>query len=244
MAWIGVALVGGNLLGGWLGSRASGKAADVQSDAANYSSDLAYKSGQEALGFQRDVWNQQRSDMAPWQEAGKTSLSDLMASRDELTRPFGASDFQADPGYAFRQSEGQRGIEGSAAARGGSLSGGAVKDAMRFNSGLASEEYGNAFNRFNINQGNRFNRLAAIAGIGQTANQQLGQAGQSFATNSGNIVQNTANSMGDAATQGANARASGYVGGANAWSGALSGATNSLSQYYQMLQLKKIMEQS
>lgn len=60
---------------------------------------------------------------------------------------FGANDFQADPGYAFRLSEGQRGLDRQAAARGGLISGSALKAASRYGQDMASQEYGNAFNR-------------------------------------------------------------------------------------------------
>lgn len=51
--------------------------------------------------------------------------------------------FEQDPGYAFRQSEGERAINRSAAARGGRLGGSTLKDLARFNSGLASQEFAN-----------------------------------------------------------------------------------------------------
>lgn len=68
--------------------------------------------------------------------------------------------FEADPGYAFRMSEGLKGLERSAAARGGLLSGGAGKALQRYGQGLASQEYGNAFDRFQRER-------AAQAGLSQ-----------------------------------------------------------------------------
>jgi hypothetical protein len=131
------------------------------------------------------------------------------ASRDplygSLMRDFTMADYQADPGYAFRLSEGMKGLERSAAARGGLMSGRAMKDTLRFAQDLGSQEYGNAYNRFQTNQGNKFNRLAAIAGIGQTATNQVQNAAQNYAAGAGQAIQ-----------AGGNARASGYVGGANA----------------------------
>ena len=152
----------------------------------------------------------------------------------ELLRSFTTQDFQQDPGYAFRQSEGLKGINASAAARGGALSGGAVREAERFASGLASQEYGNAWNRFQSDQTNRFNRLAAIAGIGQTSANTLGQFGQNYAGNAANIGMTNAANTGELALQASNARASGYMGSANAWSNALAGAGNALGNYAAM----------
>jgi len=58
-----------------------------------------------------------------------------------------ASNFETSPGYAFRQAEGQKGVENSAAARGGLYSGAALKAIDRFNQDYASNEYGNWVNQ-------------------------------------------------------------------------------------------------
>lgn len=50
--------------------------------------------------------------------------------------------FEAFPGYQFRLDEGQRAIEGSAAARGGVMSGKNLKDLTEFAQGTASSEFG------------------------------------------------------------------------------------------------------
>jgi hypothetical protein len=68
--------------------------------------------------------------------------------------------FEADPGYGFRLSEGLKALERSAAARGGLMSGGAGKALQRYGQDLASQEYGNAFQRFQQDR-------AARAGLGQ-----------------------------------------------------------------------------
>lgn len=135
-----------------------------------------------------------------------------------LMRNFTADDFETDPGYQFRLGEGQKQIESSAAARGGLLSGAAAKALTKYNQNFASNEYQNAFNRFNTNQGNTFNRLASLAGVGQTATNQLQQAGQNFANNAG-----------QAAIYGGTARASGYAGQANALSSGLGGVASAFN---------------
>lgn len=53
-----------------------------------------------------------------------------------------------DPGYDFRLAEGQKLLQGSAAARGGLLSGATLKDLTNYGQGAASQEYANAFDRF------------------------------------------------------------------------------------------------
>jgi hypothetical protein len=121
-------------------------------------------------------------------------------------RDFGMSDFQTDPGYAFRMSEGMKGLERSAAARGGLLSGGTLKGIQRFGQDLASQEYTNAFNRYQTNRAAQLNPLQSLAGVGQTSANTLGAAGTQFANTMGNIGMNQANVQGNAAM----ARASAY----------------------------------
>jgi hypothetical protein len=137
-----------------------------------------------------------------------------------LARPFGTEQFQADPGYAFRQAEGMKALERSAAARGGLLSGGTLKGIQRFGQDLASQEYGNAFNRYQIERAARLNPLQSLMGAGQSAtNVMTGNIGQSGQNEQGNIL-----GVGQA-------RASGYVGQANALGGALSSIGQAAASY-------------
>jgi hypothetical protein len=189
-AWmIPAAILGSSLFG----SRSARKAADVQAAAADRAADL-----------QREQFNRQVELQAPFREAGVNALNKLAPLASEYT-PFGMQQFQADPGYAFRMSEGMKGLERSAAARGGLLSGAALQGIQRFGQGLASQEYQNAFNRYGVERDRQLNPLQSLAGMGQTTSQQLGAAGQTMA---GNVGQ----AMGAAAQ----ARASGYMGGTSA----------------------------
>lgn len=105
-----------------------------------------------------------------------------------LQEDFTLEDFQTDPGFEFRLSEGKKALERSAAARGGLLSGGTLKELERFAQGTASQEFSNAFNRFQTERAGRFNRLASVAGLGQTTGAQLGEFGARTATNIGNLT--------------------------------------------------------
>lgn len=145
-----------------------------------------------------------------------------------LNRTFTNADFIKDPGYEFRLAEGMKGVENSAAARGGLLSGAALKAASRYNQDYSSNEFGNAANRFNTNQTNRFNRLASIAGLGQTAANQ----------NSGNAMM-TGQIVGQNQLGAGNARASGYMGQANALTGALGQGVNMYQNQQYINQLNR-----
>ena len=75
----------------------------------------------------------------------------------------GGFNFQTDPGYDFRFNEGMRGLERGAAARGGVLSGGFGRKAIRYGQDYASNEYSRVYDR-----------IARIAGIGSSAAGQSG----------------------------------------------------------------------
>lgn len=137
-----------------------------------------------------------------------------------LLRNFTADDFKADPGYDFRIQQGQKQIEGSAAARGGLLSGAAAKALTKYNQDFASNEYSNAYNRFNNDQNTLFNRLAGISGVGQQATNQVQAAGS-----------NVANSIGGNTLYSGTQRASGYANAANSFGSGLGSATNALVNY-------------
>jgi hypothetical protein len=111
---------------------------------------------------------------------GTSGNAQTVAQGGDFTHNFAISDFVKDPGYDFRQQEGQRGVEASAAARGGILSGGALKAISRYNQDFASNEYGAAYNRYNSDLTNRFNRLSSLAGIGQTATNSGIEAGNTL----------------------------------------------------------------
>lgn len=128
-----------------------------------------------------------------------------------LNKKFSPSDITTDPSYQWRLDQGQKAIERSAAARGGVLSGAAVKAASDYNQGAASQEYAAAYDRFNNDQTTTYNRLAGIAGTGQTATAQAGQ--NALAT--GQVVGNNITGAGSA-------QASGYIGQANALNNGLS----------------------
>jgi hypothetical protein len=189
--WVAGATIGSAVIG----AASSRSAAKAQAGAANRAADL-----------QQDQFERQVELQAPFREAGVRALPELEAA--SRYTPFGMDQFKADPGYAFRMSEGMKGLERSAAARGGLLSGGMLKGIQRFGQNLGSQEYQNAFNRYQTERNARLNPLQSLAGMSQTATNQLGAAGQNYATNAGNAF--------GAAGQ---AQASGYMGTANAISG-------------------------
>jgi len=149
-------------------------------------------------------------DEAGLNKAVQDAMSAQQAQRDNplygsLLKPFGMEDYQADPGYAFRLSEGKKALERASAARGqfAEYNPAAARALMSYGQGLASEEFGNAYNRYNQDQGNIFSRLANISGIGQNATGQLAGIGQNYA----NAATDLYTGMGNAVTAAKQAKA-------------------------------------
>jgi len=195
MPWMMPAAIIGSAL---FGSSSSKSAANTQAAAADRAAEL-----------QREQFERQVELQAPFREAGVRALPELEAA--SRYTPFGMQQFTADPGYGFRLAEGQKALDRQAAARGGLISGGALKAAQRYGQEMGSQEYTNAFNRYQTERQARLNPLQSLAGVGQTSVAQLGAAGQAMASG-----------VGEAGGQAAQARASGYMGGANALSQGLS----------------------
>ena len=193
MTAVATAIVGSAVIGAY----SANKAAGVQSEAADKSGALQEKM------YRENVARQQ-----PFYQAGVNALPELVKASRYTN--FGPEQFQADPGYGFRLAEGQKALERSAAARGGLISGGALKAATRYGQEMGSQEYTNAFNRYQAERQARLGPLQSLTGVGQTTANTIGGAGQTMAGN-----------VGEAYMGGANARASGYAGMADAFTSGL-----------------------
>lgn len=168
MSWVATAVAGGSALSYIGGQNAADTAAAAQRDASS-----------SANALQRYMYDQNRSDQQPWMDAGKTALSQLQDPY--MSRQFSAQDLVKDPGYDFRMQQGQRNLESSAAARGNLNSGATLKALTRYGQDFASNEYSNAYNRYNADRDQRWNKLSSLAGLGQNAQNQVSNAGQSYA---------------------------------------------------------------
>jgi hypothetical protein len=216
---------------GLFGASQASKAAKAQAAAAAQSAAL-----------QKEMFDKQVALQEPFRQGGMTAQNRLMtllgltpaegsgltvdpnaADYGRYARDFSMADYQADPGYAFRMSEGMKALERSAAARGGLMSGAMMKGITRFGQDQASQEYQNAFNRYQVNRSNQLNPLQSLMGAGQTsANTLTGAAGQ------------LGQGLGQAAVAGGAARASGYMNQANALSNMASGIGNQYMMYNMM----------
>ena len=229
MTWVAAAVGGSALVGAYSADRAS----KTQSEAAERAAELQAGAARYAADLQQQQYRENVQRQQPFYEAGVNALPELVqASR---YTPFGQEQFQADPGYAFRLSEGQKALDRSAAARGGLISGGALKAATRFGQEMGSQEYTNAFTRYQQERAARLNPLQSLTGMGQTTAAGLGAAGQTMASNVGNYGMAGANATAEGYLGAANARASGYMGTSNALTSGLGTYLNYNSPVNQML---------
>lgn len=203
------------LVGAGLSSHAATNAADTQANSANHAADL-----------QMQMYQQTRSDQAPWRQAGANAVGSMSGGfglgptsggidSGYFNHQFNAGDLgtNLDPSYNFRLSQGLGTATNAANRYGGG--GNLIKGVTDYATGMASTGYQQAFNNYTANQTNIYNRLASIAGMGQTAGSNAATGGSTYAANQG------------AAIVGAgNANASGIVGSANAISGGLTNAAN------------------
>lgn len=197
MTFVTAAVIAGGatLASSLIGANAANRAGKMQSEAADRAAEL-----------QNQQFQQTREDLAPYRTAGVNALKKLEGMADYTM--FGPEQFSKDPGYGFRLSEGQKALDRQAAARGGLISGSALKAAQRFGQEMGSQEYQNAFNRYQIERNAKLGPYQSLAGVGQTTANQLGQFGATNAANVGNLM-----------TGGAAANAAGQVGVANAFTG-------------------------
>jgi hypothetical protein len=104
--------------------------------------------------------------------------------------------FRSTPGYQFGLDEGTKAVQASAAARGGLNSGSTLKALTQYGNNYADQQGYSPY----------MNRLQSLAGIAQTATNQVGQYGTNYANQTGQNLQNAG-----AAT------AQGIYGSANSW---------------------------
>ena len=232
-ATVAAITAGGAILGGLIGSSGAKKAASQQAQAAR-----------EQLALQREMFGKQQEFLSPYQQSGITGQNELMRQLGlggdpssqgygSLNKSFGASDFQADPGYQFRMSEGLKALDRQAAARGGLISGSALKAAGNYGQQAASAEYQNAFNRYQTERQARYAPLQNLMGTGAAAAGALSGA-------AGNFGQMGGQSLADMGA----ANAAGTVGSANAYSSALGGVANATSAYGQNQMLSQYLNQN
>jgi hypothetical protein len=219
LAWVATAIIGSAVVGGAATAYAANTASSAQQQAAAT-----------AANTQLQMYNQTQQTLSPYVNAGNSATNQLTSMLPSLTAPIALpdvnpQDFVNSDQYKFLQSQGERAVTNSSAARGLATSGAALKGAATFESGLNSTQWQQDFNNqetnFNnqvTNQTNAYNRLKGLIDTGESAAAQTGTAatatGQGVAaseTAAGNAAAAGANAIGTATTNVANAVPNAFI---------------------------------
>ena len=202
---LGNTLLGlGSIGAGLYGANQAKKGVKAQIEAGDRAAALEQQSADKQLALQREIWEKQQKDQAPWLKQGQQAigrLGDLMKPNADTSAML-----KNDPSYQFRLKLGQQQLDRNNAASGMGYSGSQLKAAQNYGQDLASTEFGNYYNR-----------LAGLASGGQQTAQSLGGMGNNYATGASNTLGNLSNARTGILGQQANARASGYAASANAF---------------------------
>lgn len=190
----------GNAVGSITGS-------NKQAKAAQEASNQQYEATKYATDQQKQMFDEVRKDQQPYMQAGYDALKQLMggmSQNGQFMQAYNGQDIYNDPSYKFRLNQGLDAVQSGAAAQGGLLSGATQKALNDYAQNFASQEYQNAYNRYNADQTNQYNRLSNLVGLGQSAAAGVGNAGMQ----TGQAIAN--NTM-----AGANAQAAGTIAAGN-----------------------------
>lgn len=185
-AWVAAAVIGSSVIGASASIWGASKAADAQTSAAD-----------KAAAIQQQQYATTRTDLAPYRDAGANATDQLNKRLVELTTPISVNpdDFTNSDMYKFLQTQGQRGVTNSSAARGLASSGAALKGAAAFESGLNAQQWQQNFNNQNTNQTNAYTRLKGLIDTGENAGAQTGVLGEKAAYNTGTALVGGANAQ-------------------------------------------------
>jgi hypothetical protein len=207
MTGVATAIGAAAVVGAGVSVYSANKAAGASKSAANSS-----------IAEQQREYDQARADNAPARTTGISALGqiaklyglDYTDANGNTVKGSGKSDFSGfstSPDFQFNLGQGQDAINRSAAARGGLLSGAAVKAGQTYATGLADQNFGNYVNR-----------LTGIAGAGQVATNATTAAGTNMANqnsgaymSAGNARASAYNDVGQTVGNTANGLASNYL---------------------------------
>lgn len=193
----------------------TGKAAEDAKQAAIGAGDVSAAGYNQAQAVSEQQYKQQQTYQNPYIQAALGPNEDGTGGALAKLTTFD-QDHQfnynqnSDPSYQFRLSEGLKALQNGAGAAGTLFGGNTIKAANNYAQDSASQEYQNAFNRFNTTTQNQRSGLQDLAHMGQTASDQATQASQNYASTSGNDFIGAANAKANAQIGAANVNSSAY----------------------------------
>ncbi len=244
-------------IGGLIAANGAKKAAKTQASAADKASDAQERIADKQIALARETQGQINRNLSPYRRAGMDALDQ---QRNALSDGFqyqaapGMNDavpdyehstpsieeFRNSPGYQFQLEQGQRAIDGSAAARGNLFSGATLKAQQQFGQGLADQSYqsflgdyrqqeANALNDFRTQQANSVNDYRSQQANYTNRLDNAVASGQNAAAQANNAATNSAAMQTNALMNAGNAQAQGYMAAGNATSAGQIGVSNALN---------------
>ena len=206
IGWGMAAVAGASLLSGAMQSSAIKSAAQTQADQAARSQQAVLAAGQQGA-----------EQYAPYQDVGKTALSDLSSNMPYFQHQFSNQDLNnyLSPNYNFMLDVGQKANLMNSNATGGAVGGNAGTALNTFSTNYAQNAFQNAFANYTANQQNIYNRLYGTAGLGLQG-----------ATGAANAMIGTGTNVANIGTGAANAQAAGQIAQGNVAGSAISNLGN------------------
>jgi len=194
---------------------------------ANKAGEQQAQANQAALAQQQRMYDQTRSDLAPYRDVGSSAAgelnTDIASGGQKYTGGITPSDVSQwlNPGMDFAMKWGQQGVTNLANTSGGAFSGNTLKAISDYTTGSALNQYWTpAVQTAMANKQNAFSNLYNVAGMGAGASGAGATGAPSFASTMGN----TASNIGQA-------QASGTVGTFGNIGAGISNAANAYTGY-------------
>jgi len=146
----------------------------------------------EAIDALEGVKGEQQQLYSPWIDAGKKALQ---AMQDTGEFDFTNLDTFIDPSYEFRLQEGVNALDQSASARGNLMSGAQQQAVTDYGQNLASQEYGNAFDRAFQTYNTNLGKQQHLTGVGQNALGGYSNALSNYGSNIANMYADQGNKL-------------------------------------------------
>jgi len=182
-------VVTGMVVAAGVAAAASAYSANKQAGAAKAAGNASQRATDQAISATQANYDRTAENLNPYITAGNSALTQMQALNSG-----DFSSFKASPDYQFTFDQGVQASDRSAAARGSLYSGGHSADLMALGQGLASQQYGNYYDR-----------LSGLAGMGEGAASNLGSVGTGNAAAIGNYLTGNAANQGAASQNAANA---------------------------------------
>lgn len=188
----------GMALGASLGGATEEATGGGASGAAREAAQLSNAAAERDLALRTRMYEEGVARQQPYANIG-LEFTNRLADMQRGGPGAGMNMLNMDPGYNFRLGEGMKALERQSAARGGLISGGALKAASRYGQDFASNEFGNAYNR-----------MAGLASLGPSAAGVMNNLGSNYSAGAGNAMMNQGDTSANALLAAQQARSSSY----------------------------------